>query len=271
MSLGAQNQNFSKNTDNNKKQYEPTVYSPVQFKNPKGIDPSELSFTFWNRMLKINISPKKDEKPGDKYPTYDHENNISIHINHLKARMLYNEIEEFLKDPNKINSIGINSGTAGLLTISNGKEFGVNSPVMVIRKMDEAGNVNTSYAYEFNANDYYTTIRNFDEKSKKYDTVAMPNLELIVLQDLLRAYYESANYAAAYAVVDSMKFDVSRINTKLELLLDNAGIKKPGGNGGANGGRSFFQRSAELDSEGTTSSRNTTNIDDLASELNSMD
>jgi hypothetical protein len=272
MPLGNQNQNFSnKNQDNNKKNYEPNVYSPVQFKNPNGVDPSELSFAFWNRMLKITISPKKDSKPGDKFDTYDHENNISIHINHVKARILCKEIDEFLKDPDKINSIGINSGAAGLLTISNGKEFGINAPVMVVRKMDEAGKVLTSYAYQFNANDYYNSIRNFDEKSLKYDTVAMPNLELIIFQDLLQAYYESANYAMAYTVVDSMKFDMSRTNSKLDLLLDNAGIKRQGGNGGnAGGGKSFFQRSNELDSDTQGSSRNTSNLDDLASELEGL-
>lgn len=134
--------------------------------------------------------------------------------------------------------------------------------------MDEAGKVLTSYAYQFNANDYYNSIRNFDEKSLKYDTVAMPNLELIVFQDLLQAYYESANYAAAYTVVDSMKFDMSRTNTKLDLLLDNAGIKRQGGNAG--GGRSFFQRSNDLDSDDQASSRNTSNLDDLASELEGL-
>lgn len=266
MALGNMNQNFNKNQDNNKKNYEPTVYSPVQFKNPNGVDPSELSFSFWNRMLKISIAPKRESKPGDKYDTYDHENNISIHINHMKARILYNEIEEFLKDTNKINSIGINSGAFGLLTISNGKEFGISSPVIVVRKMDEGGKILTSYAYQFNANDYYNSIRNFDEKTLKYDTMGMPNLELIVFQDLLRSYFESANYASAYTVIDSMKFDVSRINTKLELLLDNAGIKKSG----APGGKSFFQRSSELDSDDTASSRNTTNLDSLATELGDM-
>ena len=97
MALGNQNQSYGKNQDNNKKLYEPTVYSPVQFKNPTGVDPSELSFSFWNRMLKITISPKLDSKAGDKYDTYDDKNNISIHINHMKARILLQEIAKFLE------------------------------------------------------------------------------------------------------------------------------------------------------------------------------
>jgi hypothetical protein len=266
MSFKNMNQNYQNSSeDNNKKNYDPTVYSPIQFKNPNGVDPSMISIAFWRGLMKISISPKNEPKPGDKYDTYDHENNIAIHINHMKARILYNEIENFLKDPDKLNSVGVNSGVAGLLTISNGKEFGINSPVIVIRKMDETGKVISSYAYEFNANDYYTSIRNFNEKTLKYDSIPCPNLELLVFQDALKSYYESASYATAYTVIDSMKFSNSRINTKLDLLLDNAGIKRQGGD---NGGKSFFSRSAELDSGSSPTSRNQTTLDDFADELN---
>lgn len=265
MALGNMNKNYnSGNQDNNKKIYDPTVYSPVQFKNPLGVDPSMLSFSYWRSLLKISISPKLDPRPGDTYDTYDHENGISIHINHMKARILYNEINEFLKG--KLNSVGIPSGASGLITISNGLEFGISSPVLVIRKMDEDGKITSSYAYQFNANDYYKSIRNFDEKSLDYEEVPCPNIELLVFQDLLKNYYEAANYATAYTVIDSLKFDNSRINTKLGLLLDNAGIKKQD----KNGGKSFFQRSSELDSNNAPSSRNQTTLDNLASELDEM-
>jgi hypothetical protein len=266
MSLGNFNQNYNNSTeDNNKKNYDPTVFSPIQFKNPIGVDPSMISIAFWRGMMKISISPKMDPKPGDKFDTYDHKNNIAIHINHMKARMLYNEISAFMEG--KLNSVGVNSGVSGLITISNGLEFGINSPVLVIRKMDESGKVNSSYAYQFNANDYYTTIRNFDEKTLKYDTVNCPNLELLVFQDTLKNYYESASYAGAAMVVDALKFDNSRINTKLDLLLDNAGIKRQGGGNGGNGGKSFFQRSSELDSDNSTASSRNTTLDDLASDI----
>jgi len=267
MALGNLNQNYNNSTeDNNKKNYDPTVYSPIQFKNPNGIDPSMLSFSFWRNMLKISISPKMEPKPGDKYDVYDHKNNISIHINHMKARILYDEIKEFLKDPNKLNNVGVPSGVSGLITISNGKEFGINSPVLVIRKLDENGNVTSSYAYQFNNNDYYFGIRNFNEKTLKYDTIDYPNLELLTFMDILKSYYESSSYAFAYSVVDSLKFDNSRINTKLDLLLDNAGIKRQGNSNG----KSFFQRSSELDSDSVPTSRSTS-LDDLASELDYMD
>ena len=48
------------NYDNNKKeQYTPTYYSAYNTGNAEGVDPSSLSYTFFNRMLKLSISPLK--------------------------------------------------------------------------------------------------------------------------------------------------------------------------------------------------------------------
>lgn len=264
MSLG--NQNSYRNEDNNKKNYDPTVYSPIQFKNPTGVDPSSLSFSYWRNLLKISISPKQESKPGATYDTYDYKNNISIHINHMKARILAMEIDAFLQDPDKLNNIGINSGANGFLTISNGKEFGINSPVLVIRKMDEDGAILSSYAYQFNAPEYHYAIRNFEESSLKFDRINKPNIELIIMRDLLQSYYESTTYAMAYTVIDASKYENSRTNTKIDLLLDNAGVKS---NNRGGGGRSFFQRSSDTDSRNTPA-RNQSSLDDLSSELEDM-
>lgn len=256
--------------NNNDKNTDPTIYCPIQFRNNEGVDPSSLSFSYWNKLLKISISPMIEPKPGDAYVSYDHKNNIYIHINYMKAKILHDEITEFLKDTSKLNSIGINSGANGLLTISNGKEFGINSPVLVIRKMDENGGILSSYAYQFNNASYYNSIRNFDEKSLKYDTIDCPNAELLVMQEILRTYYESSTYATAYTVVDTSNYGSSRIQGKLDQLLENAGIET-GGNkrGGGGGGKSFFNRGSGGGSNDPVSSasRSQTTIDDLSSEL----
>lgn len=255
--------------DNNNKNTDPTIFCPIQFKNQDGVDPSCLSFSYWNKLLKISISPMVEPKPGDAYVSYDHKNNIYIHINYMKARILHDEITEFLKDTSKLNSVGITSGVSGLLTISNGKEFGINAPVLVIRKMDESGGILSSFAYQFNDAAYYNSIRNFDETSLKYDTIDCPNAELLAFQEILRTFYEASTYATAYSVVDTSDYGSAKVQGKLDQLLENAGISSGGDGkrgGRSGGGRSFFNRPAETEAK-PAASRSQSTIDDLASEL----
>ena len=45
------------NDNNNKRYSEPLVYSQFGTSNTEGEDPSALSFSFYNKMLKITITP----------------------------------------------------------------------------------------------------------------------------------------------------------------------------------------------------------------------
>ena len=238
MALG-DNSTFSNN--NNKDKFQPTVYCPILLKNADAkIDPSEISFSYWKNLLKISISPKIDND-SNPYPVYDHKNQGSIHLNQDKARMLHSEIELFLKDPNAYNNMGVPSGTSGLISISNGKEFGVDSPIIVIRKINpETGAIESSYMYTFKTN--YNAIRNFDENTQKYDTFNYAELEIYTFMNILKTFYESMSYAMAYTFINANQYNDSRYNTKLDLLMDKAGIERkqkasPGGN------KSFFDMS----------------------------
>lgn len=249
-----------KYNNENKKQYSPTVYSPYRMSNIQGFDPSIINFTFWNNNLKISIAPKKQ---GDEV-SFDHDNAISIYLSHVKARILYEEICKFQADPVKYNSSGIASGQ-GLITISNGKEFGVDCPCIVIRKVDESGNVVSSYAYQIK-NDYYYVIRNYDETNNSFDKVTedYASIELEQLKTLLMEYYKAMTGAMAYSVIEQSKYDNTRISNKLDQIANKLGVQFNSGKGGYNkSSSSVFNSKPATNYTSSTLSEFTQEMDDL--------
>lgn len=232
------------NNDNNKQDFRPTYYSPVKFRNELSpVDPSELSFAYWKGMLKLSISPKM-ENTNLEYTTYDHKNNIEVFINHTKARMLYHEMAELRANPDAYQSVGINTGSSGLISVSNGKEVGINGLILIIRKLNLDGTVQSSYMYQFNR-EYHFSIRNFDENALTYDKHFYDEIEYDEFMDLLKNYYENINGFVAYSTVDAMRFEHKRINTKIGLMMDKLGIPKLEKNGRDFGGKSFFDMANE--------------------------
>lgn len=240
------------NYNNNKKNYSPSVYSQYKFNNiESAIDKTTLAPSFWNSMLKISIAPMKGNDPNN--VEFDYDNGINIYLNHTKARMLYQEICKFQENPEQFNNVGVPSG-AGLITITNGKEFGKNATCIVIRKLNsETGAVESSFAYEFKS-DYHYSIRNFDESNNGFDKVYYNELELEQFKMLLTSYYESMTGAVAYSVIDNMKYDMSRINTKLNSVAEKLGVSYGKGNKGTGGNNSYFNQA-----NGNNQSNNTSN------------
>lgn len=202
------NDNYKNSNQNGKNEvYSPTVYSPYKMSNTTSeIDPGSLNFTFWQKSLKISISPMKPSSdPSD--ISFDHKNAVDIYLTHTKARILYNEICLFQSDPDKYNSSGIPSGE-GLITISNGSEFGFdNSPCLVIRKINsENGKTTSSYAYQFKK-DYHYSIRNFDESTGEFEKhlEEYQSIEIEQFKTLLMEYYTAMSGAMAFSVMEMNK------------------------------------------------------------------
>ena len=269
---GGNKQNYQ-NGDN---KYTPTVYSPVSFKNSENfkIEGSELSFKFWKRLLCIQISPMNERKPGDAYATFDHKNNISIFLTHVKARLLYKAILAMLKD-DSIPDVSVNSGATGLITFSNGKEFGVDHYMMIIRNVNpDEGTVVESYSYEITGSGY-NYITNYNEQTGEHNRVLYETLEIECILDVLEQFIKSVNYATAYSVVDSLQYDFARVNNGVDLLLENSGLsrKQNKTNGNARA-KSFFDgvnngnRKEENPDKGRTK---TTSLDELASGFETFD
>lgn len=269
MALGDKN-NSGYNNDND--QF--TVYSPMSFKNPDAeCDPSELSFAYWKNLLKVTISPMKQDADS-KFPVFDHDSNnqAKFFLNHYRARMFKKEIEEFLEDPNAYNNRGVVNDNNGFISISNGKEFGVSSPILVIRKVNaETGQIESSYMYQFN-NKSYKSIRNFNESDQTFADHTYEDIEIYALLAILDTFINSMTYAQAYATGNTVSKRVAyNMENKINLLLDNAGIdySRKGGNAyNGKASKSFFamnksgQNAAET---GIVEAAKQTTIDELAS------
>jgi hypothetical protein len=211
------------NNKNANKPYEPDVRCPIRFNNTEStVDKTCLTFGYWKQMLKITISPMK-ENNGDEI-SFDFDNGISVYLNSVKARMLANEIDLFILNPDKYTGSGLVTGQ-GVITISNGSEFGVTHPVLVIRKLDDAGNVISSFAYEFK-HDYYYSIRNYSggkEFSKETELYNM--VEVDQMRSVLEEYTKAMSYAVAYSVVDANKFSNDRTYKTLNSIAEKLGVQ----------------------------------------------
>lgn len=216
--------------DNNKNQeFYPTTYSKYNLTNvTNSVDPSGLSVSFWNGLLKLTISPAKQDGAGK--TIYDNENNISAHITHTKARILAEEIKIFINDPQVYNSSGISSGNH-LISISNGNELNTTIPCIIIRKIDEDGKIESSFAYQFKDGTVNFAIRNYSSEDNKYDTVKYDDLELKQFVTLLEEYYKAMTSAQAYSVLDTLRFEHGRHSNKLDAISEKLGIENTTVNG----------------------------------------
>lgn len=225
------------NYDNNKKEYyTPTYFSQYGTGNENGIDPSSLSYTFFNRMLKISISPLKADN-GDKI-AYDHDKAAAIWLTHTKARMFYEEIKKVLNG--ELTNGGVNSGDEGLIRFIDGKELGINNYCLVINKIDsQTGASNASYAYEFKTKHHYA-IENFNPNDASHKKVYYKNIEIEQLLDVLHTYYMSMTGAYAYSVMDANKYETNKMNTKMDLTMSKLGVEYKTGMTSRSSSRSYF-------------------------------
>lgn len=214
--------NSYSNNKNANKPYEPDVYTPYRFNNAESsVDKTCLTFSIWNRSLKISIAPRKE---NSEEVAFDMEKGVTVYLNHTKARILHDEIQNFLRDPDTYNGSGIPTGQ-GIITISNGKEFGSTNPVLTIRKVDELGNVVSCFVYEFKT-DYYYSVRNYDggmNFNKEFD--AYRYLEIQSMLTMLEEYYKAMTYTIAYSVIEANKYNQSIITNRLNSLCEKMGIE----------------------------------------------
>lgn len=226
--------------NNGKKYYEPLIYSPYGTSNVDGVDPSALSYQFYNGLLKISISPMlPNAKPGDR-KLWDTDNQISVWLTQSKAKILHDEILYALDHPDECNNGGVASGAEGLISFSNGKELGATSPCLVIRKINQSGEVMAVYAYQFKT-EHHKSVRNFKpEAPSQYDTHMYPMLEIENLLNILEDYSRQISGATAYAVMNGMKYDINKMNTKFSLIMDKLGIEQSNYYNGRNSNTSYF-------------------------------
>lgn len=253
MALGNTYNNNTRSND----VYSPTVYSPYKMTNAEGeVDKTRISFNFWNNTLKISISPRKDTIGPNGEISFDYQNGISIYLNYTKARILAEEIKNFIKDPVTYDNSGVPSGQ-GLITVSRGTEFNSPSPIIVIRKIDENGNVMSSFAYQ-TKHDYHYAVRGYNENGEfNKETESYKNIELLQFVTILEEFYKAATGAIAYTVLDQFKWEHNHMREWRNSVSAKLGIDT-GYNKGSNGGNysssSYFNNSSGRSNDSSASS-----------------
>lgn len=261
MSLGStyNNNQGSKNDPN------VTVYSNYRMNNAESrIDQTCLTFRYWKQSLCIGIFPRK-QTGGDEV-AFDMDNGITIYLNHTKARILKAELENFLRDPVTYNGSGVPSGQAAI-TISNGLEYGKNTPVLTIRKVNgDNGEVTSAFAYEFKT-DFHYSIRNYDGKRFNTEYDAYKYIEIHQMITVLDEYVKASTNAIAFTVRDQSKFVESRVFNGLNSIAEKLGVElRSGNNGNKRFNNSSYFNSASNNSGYSSSagvSYGTATIDDL--------
>ena len=251
--------NFN-NGNGGKKFREVETFSAYGLRNTEGSEPSALSFSFFRELLKLQISPRLPNPSNDKM--WDYDNSVVAYLTHIKARILKDQIEEVMAG--NIESGGVPTGADGLVTFSNGKEIGSNFYCLILRKIDQnSGVVLSSYVYEFKPQ-YHYAICNFNQTTAEHDKRYYDELEIEQLKDLLNQYYLAMTNATAYSVVNQMRFDISRLNTKLLDIAKANGIEYGEGNSNNNGNNSFFNKPEQQPRNGGA---RTATMDDLENQL----
>lgn len=215
--------------NNEKKNYSPSISAGYRFGNPDStIDKTALTFTYWNKLLKISIAPKKENTDGTDAIAYDHDNAGSVYLSHTKALVFYKEIMAFLEgyaNGNAVTNAGVASGKDGLVYICDGKEFNAEGPCFVIRKINnENGKCEAVFVYEFRRG-IHSSVLNYVEKNSSFESKFYDLIEIEQVANLLKSYYESMTMAIAYSVVETQKYDTSRINTKLKVIGEKLGVE----------------------------------------------
>ena len=211
--------------DNKKQNYENTFYSRLKFTNYEA--KKMLSFAFWKGNLRVSINNIKDSATGIEY-----EELSTIHLSPIKAQLLKEQLVAFrsLKDSaTTTKSVGIDTGigeTKNFLAVGN-KESSKNDDIqrtLCIGKVDINGNIVECNTFDFN-HQYHFGIEWTDVQSMKCTTTYQDNVELDLLIIALEEYVKAMTGAVAYSVMDMGRFDYSRINTKIELVMNKLGIE----------------------------------------------
>lgn len=250
------------NTNQNNNKIEAReAYSRVRFYNPNSsVDPCSFQINYLFGMMVGVFAPKTPDSQPES-ARYDYKNAGKIFINHMDALVLMHEVDLFLQDPMAYNNVGCVNNSGSLLSISNGVEFGITSPCLVLRKLDENGDIVYTYVYEFIGNRY--SIRNFDADSKEYDKVYYALAELQMFRIALEEYVKASTNAMAYSMNDLNRYADNNNYERIQQIHDKLGIEKPnskgGNNGGSTGGRAMFDNNPGRNTEPNTMS----SVDDI--------
>lgn len=213
---------YNNNTDNAPVN---TTFSSISFSNPESkIMQSKFSISYFNRLMKISIALRNNAGSNDAYATYDTTNQVSVFVSNIKAQMLYSMINKLISDSD-VHNVCIELKN-GLLKVSDGLEYGSNSPCISISYADEAGNVN-EIIYETKG-EYHTAAYNYTDG--KFSTQVFPTIEIETFAMSLQEYYKASSYAIAASVMEASMYKRQAQYDLIKSIADTVGAKPSGSN-----------------------------------------
>lgn len=259
--------NFNNNNYNgdSRETYRPTVYSGYSYTNlNSSVENSKLNISYWKGLLKISIINPKNTNTNSEYTEWDTDNSIYGHLTPFKARILAEGIDHILNK--SVSNYGVKIKN-GILYITRCSEFGGSDDnfVIVIKYVDDNGNIISSSAYEF-VTEFHFGISDYNSDTKKFNTNYVDSeFELKMFKQTLINYANSADYAVAASICDAMSTSVTGYMTKrIDAIANKVGVQ--GNTRYGNSNSSYFNanngNNSNLSKNGTS-----TEYDDLESLL----
>lgn len=250
MPIGTDNNNV-----NNNRPYENTYYSRVRFKNAE----RQVNINFHSGLMQLEIG-YISQTDGFKFNSEG-----TVYLSANKAMLLANQITEFMKyrASGKIDTgkaFGVNTGMGEKVSFIGFHTDEDQNIYMTIGKFDGNGIITEKTSFQF-AHDYHYALewKNIEANDlvKVYDN----NIEILSLQQGLVDFAKGMFGAAPYGVVDMARWDVHRMNRRVDQIFDKLGIERQtyGSNRNYGGNNNFLS--------GASSSSKSKTYDELAEDL----
>ena len=224
---------FTSFNGNNNGDNRPTVntYSSIAFSNPDSqIAQTRFNLSYFNKMMTISIAQRN---PGNdqSYPTYNNDAAVRVFLSFTQAKMLHDMAVDMFEHPENGKTNVCLETKNGLFKISNGSEYGSETPCVSITYMASDGS-STEVVYQTKAN--YDCAYNFVEG--QYSKQAFPRMEMDAILMTFEQYWLASSYAVASTMNEANMYRERSKNELLRSIADKLGVVSNTNKGNYSGG-----------------------------------
>lgn len=212
--------NYGGNSGNNNRPYENTYYSRVRFKNGE----KQININFHSGLMQLEVG-YVSQTDGFKFNSEG-----SVYLSANKAYLLAAQIGEFLKyreagdiDPQK--AFGVNTGMGDKVSFIGFSSDSDKNIYATIGKFDGSGVITEKTKFQF-AQDYHFGLEWNNIEENDITKVFNNDMEIKMLKAALEDFAKSMFGATAYGVVDMGRWDVHRMNKRVDQIFDKLGIER---------------------------------------------
>ena len=181
--------------NNNDRRPSINIYTPISWSNPGSqIQATKFSISYFNQVMQLSIAQRVGNGRTDEISSYDNDNAVKIYISYRVAKMIHDGILKMMEPDSNIDNICVETKN-GLLKVSNGVEYGSDSPCIAIIYADKDGNTHEAIYQTKNSD---TLAYNYSDG--QYSSMPMPGFEINAFIMVLEQYYLASSYAVAASV-----------------------------------------------------------------------